>query len=174
MKYRKASRQEVIQINDILRNVCCKRDDGTCIYNENWNDQKVADEIGGGLSVHSVKFIRRELFGEICAPKPADREGELEKRVSELEACVASQGRTISNTLDTLSSMADRQARSFDRFPPLAQKIDKLEETINFLISRVQKLEGKPGGFVPPRMIPIMEPGALVRNGAVNPADELI
>jgi hypothetical protein len=80
-----------LRIFQLLQLHLAKGDDGYWQYRNDYDDHKIAEEIGEGVVFFHVKTIRREMFGKLkphrLPPKP-NPVAELEARVAELEAVV--------------------------------------------------------------------------------------
>lgn len=73
-----------------------KLENGLCVYNEGWDDERIQREFGGRADVEAVRAVRRATFGNLRTQAlghtiPKDRKVEerlvlLEKRVAALEA----------------------------------------------------------------------------------------
>lgn len=93
----RASRTEVIAINDRLREAIINRDvNGLCEYKEGVNDQTIATELG--VSVTSVSRIRLELFGRL---KSVPASVQSDARIEELE-------RIVTNLVRLYDELKDR------------------------------------------------------------------
>ncbi len=73
---------DVVKIGDVLR-AHCIGEAGRAIYEDNWNDARVAEVAGVG--VHSVAYMRQAMMGRLTAPRAIT----LEARIAALEAWAA-------------------------------------------------------------------------------------
>lgn len=73
-----------------------KLENGLCVYNEGWSDERVLKEFGGRATIESVRSVRRLTFGNVKSqptghtiPKDKkihDRLDAVENRLAVLEA----------------------------------------------------------------------------------------
>lgn len=84
-----ANAVETIQIGELLRKVCLPNGNGTCRYEPDWTDARVAAEAAPRLSSLHVRRIRHDLLGDlepIAKQSLEDRLTALERQFSELRA----------------------------------------------------------------------------------------
>lgn len=84
---KKASRTEVIKVNDRLKEVITILEGGLCVYKENHSDETVAEEIK--CTAASVAGIRRELFGKLVSARTGSDHysAEIIKMIENLTTC---------------------------------------------------------------------------------------
>lgn len=82
--FNKLTGKQVIEVNDILREVV-EVVDGGCRYKDGHSDKAVAEKLGVG--VNSVANLRRQVYGNFAPAedKPKTRREQLEARVAQLE-----------------------------------------------------------------------------------------
>lgn len=80
--FKKASRAEIIKVNDRLKEVVDVLETGLCVYKDNHSDESVAKEIG--CTAASVAGVRKELFGNLVAKRSSDRIEEVIKLTENL------------------------------------------------------------------------------------------
>ena len=91
MTRKTATRPNLQQTMRIVRLIeeYCQTQSGKAVYEEGWDDQRIAEE--AGLDTHApVQRIRRELVGELYRPRTGkaatkDRVEDLERKVKSLE-----------------------------------------------------------------------------------------
>ena len=81
-----------IKVFEALKGVCVKIDANHSAYKSGWNDARLADAIGGGVTKHHVKFIRVEMLGPSHSRGPYEKKAsrptaspELEARITQIE-----------------------------------------------------------------------------------------
>lgn len=72
---------------NLMLNAHCKTIDGYAVYDEGWDDLRVAAELG--IPLNSVGYIRRSVFGKLKSAFVAKEDKTLVARVDRLEAQVA-------------------------------------------------------------------------------------
>lgn len=82
---KKASRLEVIKVNDRLKEVLNILDGGLCVYKDDHSDESVAKEVG--CTAASVAGVRREIFGKLFIKKVGDRFDDLVTLTENLTTC---------------------------------------------------------------------------------------
>lgn len=85
-RVKKATHDQVIDINDKLREVLIQHEDGTVEYKEGWSDESVAAMFDA--SPNSVSYIRTTRYGSFKKQESDDLSA-LRKRVSALETRLA-------------------------------------------------------------------------------------
>ena len=82
---KKASRLEVIKVNDKLKEVLNILENGLCAYKDDHSDESVAKEVG--CTTASVSGVRREIFGKLFIKKAAEHVDELTRLTENLTTC---------------------------------------------------------------------------------------
>lgn len=68
-----------------------KLENGLCVYNEGWDDERIQKEFGGRADVETIRAVRRKTFGNLRTHTIRKDEGIcerldlLEQRVAALE-----------------------------------------------------------------------------------------
>lgn len=63
----KATRKQIIEINDLLREHVTTSGSGFCQYNEPWSDDAIAKKVG--VQPSSVAAVRREIYGNLMGTR---------------------------------------------------------------------------------------------------------
>jgi uncharacterized coiled-coil protein SlyX len=113
----------IVALSDQLRLVCRKVDD-TAVYEEGWDDARVARECG--VTVHNVYGVRTATIGSLRKSKTVAAEAKL----AQIEAKLASQDRF-------LESLVGQQAR----LAQIEAKLAILENHVDLLHDRTSALE---------------------------------
>lgn len=83
----KASRKQIVQINDLLKEHLTTSGD-LCTYHEGWDDKRIAGTISPDLPVASVASVRREIYGNLIYAKGGPSKANHELREAFLEMAV--------------------------------------------------------------------------------------
>jgi hypothetical protein len=79
---------DTVKMADIIR-AHCKLVDGRAVYDEDWSDQRVIEEMSGRANLNNVQNLRRQLVGDVRPKNGPDQLAELELRIEELERWAA-------------------------------------------------------------------------------------
>lgn len=78
---------EAIRVGDMLRQHCIAVD-GVAVFEDNWSDQRVVDEIGT-VTLTNVENLRKSMLGPLAKPDPVPTLESLSQRIKALEAWAA-------------------------------------------------------------------------------------
>lgn len=122
----KASLKQRIAIYELMKgeDVVRKIDDQMCEYLNGWNDNKVAQAVGGGVTAAMVDSVRREMFGRVRnirsdaggvdTAEVAELRARMDEMQRKLDEYVTQASRLIS-TLEITNSNLTRVSAENDR-----------------------------------------------------------
>lgn len=84
-KINKLTYAETFLVGDKLR-LHCKLVDKYAVYDKDWDDAKIAQELGDKITAHNVAGVRRQLIGNLRLGRGTKvNEDQLERRIEALE-----------------------------------------------------------------------------------------